>query len=37
MNEQKRKLFLRIGCGILAGGFILSILASIIYQAAALL
>lgn len=32
MNEQKRKLFLRIMCGIIASVFVVSIVGSIILQ-----
>ncbi len=34
MNEQKKKLFLRIMCGVIAGVFVVSILGSIILQVA---
>ncbi len=30
MNEQKRKRILRVGCLILAGAFLLSVLGSVI-------
>ncbi len=36
MDEKKRKLLLRIGCGIIAGVFIISISASLILQVVAM-
>lgn len=34
MDQKKRKLLLRIGCGIVAGAFILSLTASLVLQVA---
>ncbi len=34
MDQKKRKLLLRIGCGIIAGVFVLSITASLVLQVA---
>ncbi len=34
MDQKKRKLLLRIGCGIVAGIFILSLTASLVLQVA---
>ncbi len=36
MDEKKRKLLLRIGCGIIAGVFILSIVVSLVMQVVAM-
>ncbi len=32
MNQEKRKLLLRIGCGIIAGTFVLSLVGSLVLQ-----
>ncbi len=37
MDQKKRKLLLRIGCGIIAGVFIISLTASLVLQVAVMM